>query len=351
MERLNGAVKILEKSIENSEIPGAVAWVTFKGKTVLKRAIGHAHETLKLPMRVDTVFDVASLTKVCATLPSIMKLLEWGEISLEDPVSNYLPQFQNGSKNIKIKHLLIHTSGLPPSIHFHKKAYSLEQAVDEICHLPITVKPDSKVIYSDLNFILLGIIVQRISNIGLDVFSKQHIYEPLEMKNTTFNPSVSIKKNIAATEFDKEADDFLWGVVHDENTRSFGGVSGHAGLFSTAQDLGNYAQCLLNGGLFKEKSMFSPFTIHMTCRNYTQGIGENRGIGWQLPGRDDSLVGDIFPRTGFGHTGFTGTSLWLDHQSQLAVILLTNRVHYGRTNHLKRIRQLFHNSVVSSIVN
>jgi CubicO group peptidase (beta-lactamase class C family) len=348
-DRIHQPVNFLKKSIENREIPGAVVHVVYQGKTIINEAVGYAHDKCKIPMRTDTIFDLASLTKVCATLPSVLKLIEAGEIALDDPVSRFLPKFQNGSPLIKIRNLLTHTSGLQPFLNFFEKNYSIDEAVEEICKLPIIIDSNTKVIYSDLNFILLGYIVEHISGLRLDKFSKRYVFDPFEMFNTGFNPSIDNKERIAATEFQDENNDYLWGIVHDENARNFGGVSGHAGLFSTAEDLVKYANCFLNEGSVNGYTLYSPFTINMSTSNYTRELDYNRGIGWQLIDSDSHPAGDLFPRSGYGHTGFTGTSLWIDKSSQLVVILLTNRVHFGRNDHIIRIRKIFHNLVISSL--
>lgn len=349
LKQLEKAVDFLETAVHRKIIPGAVLRVNVRGHTVIHQAVGYAHYERKIPMTNDTIFDLASLTKVCATLPAIMVLLEDGELSLEDSVSYYLPQFQQVSTDIKLRHLLTHTSGMPASLPFYEKGFSLEQAIDEICNLSLPYKPDEKVIYSDLNFILLGHLVHIISGLRLDQFSTKFIFEPLEMKETGFNPPSTNKKRMAATEYRTYLNDYQWGSVHDENAVGFGGVSGHAGLFSTTNDLSRYAESFLNKEVNQGYNLFSPYTIDLMNRNFTAGMGLNRGLGWQLPDDQYSPVGELFPQTGLGHTGFTGTSMWMDRKSSVAIILLTNCVHFGRSDQIIRVRRILHNIVVSAL--
>jgi CubicO group peptidase (beta-lactamase class C family) len=348
-KRIQQAIHFLEQAIEKREIPGAVLYVGYQGKEIVHAALGYAHDPFKISMTTNTTFDIASLTKVCATLPSVLKLIEMGELTLDDPVSNFIPTFQNGLQRVKIRHLLTHTSGLKPGINFFEGDYSMKDAVTEIGKLPILIEPETKVIYSDLNFILLGYLVEKISGLGLDVFAKKHVFDPLNMLDTGFNPTHLQKETIAATEFQQDQKDYIWGVVHDENTRQFGGVSGHAGLFSTASDLVKYANCFINEGVSNNSAIFSPFTVRMSVKNYTKDLNLNRGIGWQLIDSESSPAGDLFPQNGYGHTGFTGTSLWIEPTNKLVVLLLTNRVHFGRNDHIIRIRKIFHNLVMAAL--
>ena len=341
-QKLKKAVSFLHQSIENHEIPGAVALVKFQGEAILETSLGYSHFDRKIEMSTDTIFDLASLTKVCATLPAILVLCEAGEISFDDKVSRFLPHFSN--ETISIKNLLTHTSGLPPFLDFYSKKFTTQEAVKVICQFAPFIKPNEQVIYSDLNFILLGHIVGKITGLPLNQFVEEAIYRPLGMKNTFYNPDHISKETIAATEYNEEIQDYSWGVVHDENARNFGGISGHAGLFSNAHDLSLYTDLFMGS---TSAPILSPFTIEKTLHNYTKMIGEGRGIGWQL--NTDGGAGDLFPATGFGHTGFTGTSIWMDRLSQLSIILLTNRVHFGRKDHIIRIRKIFNNMVTSTL--
>ncbi|WP_433745103.1 serine hydrolase domain-containing protein [Falsibacillus pallidus] len=346
-ERISKLEEYIKESIDRGQMPGAVLTVITKDSVLYEQAFGAAHSEKNIPMKTDTIFDLASLTKVCATLPSVLRLIEDGSLDLNDRVSRFLPFFNN--QDITIKHLLTHSSGLPASLNFHRKSYTTEEAVKDIANLFKSLEPDEKVIYSDLNFILLGYLVEVISTMNLADFSQKYIYQPLGMINTYFNPDSSLKNQIAATEYRDHLQDFEWGTVHDENATAFGGISGHAGLFSTAGDLTKYAQCFLNNGVHEGKELFSPYTLEASYKNYTKELGTYRGIGWQLVDEDVSPVGHIFPQDSIGHTGFTGTSLWLNPRLDLGVILLTNRVHFGRETDIIRFRKIVHSLLAMAL--
>ncbi|RLQ94779.1 serine hydrolase domain-containing protein [Falsibacillus albus] len=344
VEKLNA---FIQQQIDEKQIPGAAVAILTKDQVLMENYYGLAHVDQKLPVQRDTIFDLASLTKVCATLPAILSLIESGNLDIHDRLSRYLPEFAD--QPITIKHLLTHTSGLPASLNFYRKNYTIEEAVSDIAELHKSIGPDEKVIYSDLNFILLGHLVKVITSMKLDAFTQKYVFDPLEMKDTYFNPPDHLQNRIAATEYRDHLQDYQWGTVHDENAKAFGGVSGHAGLFSTLGDLANYASCLLNNGTFKGKEIFSSATLQASYRNYTKGLELNRGLGWQLVDEDVSPVGAIFPQDSVGHTGFTGTSLWFNPEREFAVILLTNRVHFGRQTDIIRFRKIVHSLAAMSI--
>ena len=208
-DRIVRLEEYIQRSIDNKEMPGAALAIATKEKVLYRNAFGTAHSKENIPMGTDTIFDLASLTKVCATLPSILHLMENGSLDPNDRVSRFLPFFNNN--DITIKHLLTHSSGLPASLNFHRKNYTTEEAVKDIANLFKSLEPDEKVIYSDLNFILLGHLVEIISSMNLADYSKKYIFEPLEMKDTYFNPDEKLKKRIAATEYREHLQDFQWG--------------------------------------------------------------------------------------------------------------------------------------------
>ncbi|RDI36466.1 serine hydrolase domain-containing protein [Falsibacillus pallidus] len=339
--------KFIDRWIEEQMMPGAVLAIVTKDDVLYQKAFGTAHSKEKIPMSTDTIFDLASLTKVCATTPAILHLIESGSIDLNDRVSRILPFFN--SNEITIKHLLTHTSGLPASLNFHRKKYTTEEAVKDIANLFKSVELDEKVIYSDLNFILLGYIVEVLSSKNLADYCRETIYGPLGMNETFFNPDDKYKKRIAATEYREHLKDYQWGSVHDENADAFGGVSGHAGLFSTVGDLTKYVQCLLNLGRYEGKEVLSPPVLEAAFKNYSKELGTYRGLGWQLVDEDFSPVGHIFPQDSIGHTGFTGTSLWFNPRLGFGVILLTNRVHYGRDTDIIRFRRILHTLAATAL--
>jgi Beta-lactamase class C and other penicillin binding proteins len=331
--------QFLNEMIRNRQIPGAVYAVVSENETLAENALGYAHRDKKIPMQLNTLFDLASLTKVCATLPSVLLLLERGLIDFDDPVRLFFPNEVNG--DLTLKHLLTHTSGFPPSVPFYRYHWSKEQVLDDI--LSIDCHPGEKVVYSDLNFMLLGSLVEKLTNCSLDVFTKENIYKPLKMNRTGFNPHEDLQ-SIAATEWLPEEKRYQWGKVHDENALYLGGVSGHAGLFSNLPDLKIYVQMLMKEGKTESGDYFlSPATLRTSEKNYTRNLGHNRGIGWQLMDDQFSPAGYFLSERSFGHTGFTGTSFWVDPALHLGFILLSNKVHISRRINMNRIRRIFIN--------
>jgi len=316
---------VLQKAIADGNIPGAVLVVGHDGKVIYRKAYGERElEPTRRLMTVDTIFDLASLTKVVATTTAVMQLVELGKVRLNDTLAKYIPEFaQNGKEDITIRQLLTHYSGLAPDIDltpaFDSKESAYRLACAEIPQLP----PGSGFIYSDTNFIMLGALVEKISGESLDVYAEKHIFQPLKMTHTRFNPPVSWRPKIAPTQYD-DNNHMLWGVVHDPRARRMGGVAGHAGLFSSADDLAKFAQALLNGG----DGILSPeAVIKMTSPETPPTAPILRGFGWDIDSPFSSNRGDFFPVGSFGHTGFTGTSVWIDPTTKSFVILLANAVH------------------------
>lgn len=340
-------IEFLQNEINQKHIPGAVIQVTHKGNIVFQDDLGWRidFKDKQERMNVDTVFDLASLTKIIATLPAILKLIDEGRIALGDPVSYFLPNFkENGKENIKISHLLTHTSGLASHHRFYKENLTKDEIFKKIEQETLAYPTGTKVIYSDLGFMLLGRIVEIVAHESFAGFTQKKILEPLEMVETGFLPRFS-KKRYAATEYDEQLGIYKLGVVHDENANALGGVSGHAGLFSTLTDLSKFAEMIQNNGVYKEKRILSSQVVELSKQNLTPFADENRGLGWQLKSGFDTSCGDYFAGTSYGHTGFTGTSIWFDPTVDLNVILLTNRVHYGREEHILRLRPRLHNII------
>ena len=316
---------VIQQAIRDGNIPGAVLVVGHDGKVVYRKAYGERElEPRRRLMTVDTIFDLASLTKVVATTTAVMQLVELGKVRLNDTLAKYIPEFaQNGKEDITIRQLLTHYSGLAPDIDltpaFDSKEAAFRLACAEVPQLP----PGSGFIYSDTNFIMLGALVEKISGEPLDVYAEKHIFQPLKMTHTRFNPPASWKPRIAPTQYDDD-NRMLWGVVHDPRARRMGGVAGHAGLFSTGDDLAKFAQALLNDG----DGILSPeAVIKMTSPETPPSAPILRGFGWDIDSPFSSNRGDFFPVGSFGHTGFTGTSIWIDPTTKSYVILLTNAVH------------------------
>ncbi|WP_382400399.1 serine hydrolase domain-containing protein [Lentibacillus salinarum] len=352
-ERLKNAFTILSREIEAKRIPGAAAVVGKKDLIAGSFAGGSImiDETVNTPVNQDTIFDCASLTKVVITLPLVLRLMEQGLIELDEPVSTYVPAFHKGAKShVTIRHLLTHTSGLKPHIRNDFTNWKPEEAKAYIYSQELDHYPGKWVVYSDLGFIILGDIIERILNQPLDKAAEAYILHPLGMVDTYFNPPDHLKSRIAATEYRRDLKRYQWGEVHDEKAYAFGGISGHAGLFSTVGDLARYAQMWLNQGELGDALIFSPVTVENSIRNYTLLLNGNRGLGWVLKGDTLDASGDLFSQYSYGHTGFTGTSLWIDPEKDLFVVLLTNRVHLGRDHSIFRLRRVFHNAVMASAI-
>jgi len=335
--------QFIGKMVMEEHVPGVVIGVTTAEKTLYKQAFGYAHYTEKIKMADETIFDLASLTKVIAVLPSILQLLDEGELELDDPIAYYLPQFKKNHQDITLKHLLTHSSGFQPEIKFYLNNISDHDTIDTIAQIQEKKRPGEEVIYSDLNFILLGKIIEKIVGMSLAAYTKKFIFDPLGMKNTYFNPPSNQKHRTAATELIESLNDYRWGEVHDENTLHFGGVSGHAGLFSTLEDLAIFSRMILNGGVMNQKRIISPQSIALSTNTYTKQLNLNRGLGWEL--YDSPSFSGQFLQDGFGHTGFTGTSIWFSKKNNFSTILLTNRVHFGRERNISRMRRIIHNLV------
>lgn len=342
--------EFLQKEIDQKHIPGAVIQVNHKGEVVFEEALGWRidYEEEQEPMRINTVFDLASLTKVVATLPSVLKLVDEGEIALGDPVAHFIPEFNTNDKTeITLLNLLTHTSGLTSHRKFYQEKLNKEEIFKKIYEETLEYETGSKVVYSDLGFILLSKIIEVVTQKKFDDFVTKEIFEPLGMNETTFLPDFS-NERYAATEFDVEIDSYKLGIVHDENANTLGGVSGHAGLFSTLSDLKKYVSMYENEGVFNGRRILSANAIHLSQENFTSSLNEMRSLGWQLKTGSVTSCGDYFSNQAFGHTGFTGTSIWFDPAVDLNVILLTNRVHYGRKPHILRLRPRLHNLIRQS---
>ncbi len=328
------------RAVQSGLIPGAVLLVGCGGRVVYRKAYGErALIPRREPMTEDTMFDAASLTKVIATTPSIMKLFEQGKIRIDDPVTNYLPEFQGGKSDITVRDLLTHFSGLRPDLDL-KPAWSGYETGIQRALIDKPVRPPGiRFVYSDINFILLGEIVHRLSGRLVSGFARENIFEPLGMHDTMFQPGADRMPRIAPTEIDPATDKPIRGVVHDDTSRYMGGVAGHAGMFTTAGDLAKFAQMMLDRGQAGGIRLFSPLTIEKFTTPATPASQAIlRGLGWDIDSPFSSNRGELFPIGSYGHTGFTGTSVWIDPTSRTYVILLTNVVHPHRGKSLSSLR-------------
>ncbi len=315
---------LINAAVARGSIPGGVVLIGHNGKVVYRKAYGmRSLEPSKEAMTVDTIFDLASLTKCIATATSVMKLVQEGKVRLNDPVTAYLPEFaKNGKSDITVRELLTHFSGLTEDLDLKTEWKGRDTAYQMVMDQKPAFPPGSRFLYSDINFETLGFIVEKVSGMSLDEYAAKNVFEPLEMKDTRFLPPATWLPRIAPTEYD-ESKHMLRGVVHDPTARRMGGVAGHAGLFSTADDLAIYAQDILTGF-----HVLTPLTVEkMTTPQQPPTSSVLRGLGWDIDSPYSSNRGELFPIGSFGHTGFTGTSLWIDPFSDSYVILLTNAVH------------------------
>lgn len=336
---------IIDAEIKEHHLPGAVVLVGRNGRIVWQKSYGfRAVEPTREAMTNDTIFDLASLTKIVATATSIMILVERGKVRLSDPVWHYIPELKgDGRDSITIEQLLIHRAGYAPDFDLREQWTGYDEAIKRLIKEPLRNPPGTRFTYSDLGFITLGEVVRRVSGMPLDQFAQQNIFRPLGMRDTEFRPAASLRARIAPTEKRRGqlsylgdsatnagagADVWLRGQVHDPTSYRMNGVAGHAGLFSTAKDLAIYCQMILNGGQYNGSRVLSPLSVaEMTRPRLVSNTGNTRGLGWDINTSFSSNRGELFPLGSFGHTGFTGTSIWIDPSSQMFVVFLSNRVH------------------------
>ncbi len=329
LPQFSDADAVIQDAVESGRIPGAVLVVGHAGKVIYRKAYGfRAIEPAREPMTLDTIFDCASLTKVIATTSAMMKLFETGKVRMSDRVTEYLPEFQGGHSDITVANLMTHFSGLRPDLELEPPWSGYDTGIALALKDPPAGPPGKKFVYSDINFLLVGEIVHRVGGQMLQDYAKRVLFEPLGMHDTTFLPPAFLLPRIAPTERLKTGE-ILRGVVHDPTARYMGGVAGDAGLYSTGDDLARFCQMLLNRGEYQGQRLFSPLTVDkFTSPESPGGQPVLRGFGWDIDSPFSGNRGELFPiGTSYGHTGYTGTSLWIDPASQTYVVLLTNSVH------------------------
>src|SRR5581483_7302348 len=343
--QINGAV-------QSHLIPGAVVVIGHNGQVVYRKAYGNrALVPASEPMTVDTIFDAASLTKVIATTSCMMKLVEQGKVRIGDPVTRYLPEFQGGHSDITIRNLMTHFSGLRPDLDLRPEWSGYETGIQRALIDKPAGPSGVRFVYSDINFILTGEIVHRVSGETLDQFAHDVVFDPIGMNETGFKPPASLIPRIAPTEYDPDNPaKIIRGVVHDETSRFMGGVAGHAGLFTTADDLTKFAQMMLDLGEVNGKRVFDPQVIRFfTSPQSPADQPILRGLGWDIDSPYSSNRGELFPIGSYGHTGYTGTSLWIDPYSRSFVILFTNSVHPRRGHSITSLRSRVATVVAASL--
>lgn len=334
------ARRVLDEAIAANQIPGAVWLAARAGRVLAWEAHGHADPEAGRPMVRETVFDLASLTKVTATLPAVLTLLEGGYFRLDDPLSLFVPDFP--APEVKLWHLLTHCAGFPPGEKLWGRGWDRAEALDHVARLAPTGAVGERIVYSDISFQLLGLLVERLTGRRLDQVCRDQVFTPLDMMGATFTPGPVT----APTEYREYLGRRQQGEVHDENATALSGVAGHAGLFGTAADLLKYAAMWMG---WDGPRVLSPATRAAATRAWFECEGERRGLGWMLKPAHFASCGDFMSSDSFGHTGFTGTSIWMDPVRDLAVVLLTNRVYYGRQDHIIRLRPRFHNALLADL--
>lgn len=342
--------KFIKKAIEKEVFPGAVLGIKKQDEVLWQSSFGYLSKKAETEVELDTVYDLASLTKVLVTTTAIMQLVEEGIINLADQVERYFPDAAPEFSRITLWHLLTHTSGLPAIVELWEELESKEEAKSYLLNLEPFAKIEEEVRYSDPNFLLLGFIVEKVSGLKLDRYAREYIFKPLNLKRTGFNPKEQPlnlpQAEIAPTEYCDYRGYLPQGEVHDKNCYFLGGASGQAGLFSCLPDLIQLITSLLRGSKILKRITFVKTTADCTPPQL-----RSRGIGWDKGGDFNSSAGFYFGPKSFGHTGFTGTSLWSDPELDLTVIFLSNRVNYGRENkkHIA-FRPRLHNLIVSEVL-
>ena len=357
----------LDERIAAGDFPSAVYLVGEKGSTIIADARGNAVVNAQpIPANLATIYDLASLTKPLVTGLLCSRRIEAGEITLDSSLAHYLAEFDRTDKqDITVRHLLTHASGLPAWQPLYVLAEGeRDRAVAALANLKLEYKPGTRVVYSDLSFILLGFLLERMTSNLLAQLAREEIIEPLKLQHTFFNPEKAMQTGIAACEtgnaYEREMwsasggseyrdwrKDLIWGEVHDGNAHFLGGAAGHAGLFSTAAETFVLAQQFIAG----ESKLLGPETCGMFRENMTPNLEEARSLGWQLAATKDSTAGTDLPGDSFGHTGFTGTSCWIDPQHERVFILLTNRTHARALPfaNINGVRRRFHSLAVAAL--
>jgi len=353
-DRFRSAFDIVEKAIAARVFPACSLAVTFGGELVAHKALGRfTYDPASPEVTTASIFDLASLTKVVATTAMAMILYERGLLDLEAPVTAVVPEFASGlgdndarHREVTLRMLLAHSSGLPAYEKLFLRAKTREDLLQAAFTTPLAAVPGARVEYSDIGFIILGIVLERLADESLDVFCQREIFGPLGMTHTTFNPAHALKDSIPPTAEDRTfRHRIIQGGVQDENASVLGGVAGHAGLFSTAEDLAIFAHAMLNGG----HPILRSSTIELFSRRESAPEGTSRALGWDTPSAP-SQSGKYFSARSFGHLGYTGTSLWIDPERQLSISLLTNRTWPDCQNQaIKQVRPAFCDAVIEAL--
>jgi len=358
---------MLRRRIEAGDFPSTVYLVAEHGRIKFAEALGEAvREPESYPAKLETIYDLASLTKPLVTGLLCARLVEIGELTIDSSIGQYLPEFDRPDKNrITIRELLTHTSGLPAWRPLYILTNNSDAALAAIANEALEYQPGTRVVYSDLGFIVLGFLLQRLTGLSIDQLARRDIFEPLQLRQTYFNPEQAMQTGVAACEsgnsyerdmcerdssinrYDNWRQGVIWGQVHDGNAYFLGGAAGHAGLFSTAGETLRLANQFIGG----RSELLAEETCRLFRQNMTEGLNEARSFAWQLAATQDSTAGPSLPPDAFGHTGFTGTSCWVDSYRERVFILLTNRTHARQLPfaNINAVRRDFHTLAVKAL--
>ncbi len=356
--QLEPAYALLDRAVAEGAFPGGVLAVGWKCQLSVHPFGQLARGNKGRKVADDSIYDLASLTKPIVTTTAAMMLIQQQRLDLDLPVKNYIPDFAAAAKSdpdpawrtqVTVRMLLLHDSGLPAHRDFYKEAKGHDAVLARVLAEPLIREPGIQKEYSDLGFILLGEIIERLTGQSLEAFAAREIFRPLGMDRSMFNPLRRLRPDIAPTEMDAAYRKRLaWGEVHDENAWAMGGIAGHAGLFSTARDVAIFAQMILNGGIYAHRRLLSRAIVDQFTSKVAIGNSAS-ATGWDVP-TESSSSGRYFSSKGFGHIGFTGTTLWIDPEKDLFVILLTNRVNPTRANEqIRQVRPALHDAVIESL--
>jgi len=353
-EQFQCAFQVLRSGISQRAFPGATVAIVYQGKLIAHKGLGHfTYDAASPAVAAETVYDLASVTKVIATTTACMILHDRGLFKLDQPIIELLPEFaaneagqKDARRQVTLRMLLAHCSGLPAYIKLFQTAHNKDELLQQALGIPLTAEPGSRAEYSDIGFILLGRAIEKRAGEPLDQFCQREIFAKLNLAHTCFNPSANLKPTIPPTEDDRTfRHRLIQGEVNDENAFVMGGVAGHAGCFATALDVSVFAQCMLLGG----SPLVKKETLEIFTRRRDSPPGTSRALGWDTPSQP-SQSGKYFSSRSYGHLGYTGTSLWIDPDRQLSVTLLTNRTWPDRgSQSIKQIRPAFHNAVIESL--
>jgi serine-type D-Ala-D-Ala carboxypeptidase len=353
-EQFQRAFSILRSGIDERAFPGASVAIGYRGKLIAHKGLGHfTYDATSPVVTSETVYDLASVTKVLATTAACMILYDHGQFKLDQPLAEPLPGFANigaeqkdARRQVTLQMLLAHSSGLPAYIKLFQTAHNKDELLRQALQVPLGADPGSRAEYSDIGFILLGQALEKLSGEALDQFCQREIFGRLNLGQTCFNPSAELKPAIPPTEDDRTfRHRLIQGEVNDENASVMGGVAGHAGCFASSLNVSVFAQCMLLGGTHLVKKE----TLEIFTRRQDSPTGTSRALGWDTPSRP-SQSGKYFSSRSYGHLGYTGTSLWIDPDRQLSITLLTNRTWPDRgSQSIKQIRPAFHDAVIEAL--